>query len=148
MFQFPGCWFCRGCLPYRIGSCSSAWLEQITTKCIAQPHFFWPSSKMATQTSSTKSLSTMRIICQRWNIYAYLSTSFQIATHPAEAEPRRTEAWNLQSVQLHGHYRIRTPPSKSLQTHLPLQNHKLGVLNTIKNESLQNWLPSLEQNLW
>ena len=40
------------------------------------------------------------------------------------------------------------PPSKSLQTHLPLQNHKLGVLNTIKNESLQNWLPSLEQNLW
>ena len=61
-------------------------------------------------------------------------------------KPQKFEICSLYNY-IHGHYRIRTPP-KSLQNHLPLQNHKLGVLNTIKNESLQNWLPSLEQNLW
>ena len=53
------------------------------------------------------------------DIYPYLSTSFQIATYAAEAEPRRTEVWNLQSVQLHqlhGHYRIRTPPQVSTES--------------------------------
>ena len=36
MFQFPGCWFCGGFLPYRIGSCTSRWPEQIATKSISR----------------------------------------------------------------------------------------------------------------
>ena len=115
--------------------------------------------KKQNKPNTTQAKPTLCIICKRWNIYNQLelfhshsspSISYFKSQHilPKQSqEAQTTEIWNFKSIQLHGHYRIRTPPSLYRIT-CPLQNHKLGVLNTIKNESLQNWLPSLEQNLW
>ena len=104
--------------------------------------------KKQNKPNTTQAKPTLCIICKRWNIYNQLelfhshsspSISYFKSQHilPKQSqEAPTTEIWNFKSIQLHGHYRIRTPP-KSLQNHLPTTKSQ-----TRGFEHHKKWIPT------